>query len=55
MLLRSFMDAGLWDVLRVEVNPALFVGEGVKAPAFPASAPVNEESYGGNRILYFEQ
>ena len=55
VLLRSFMDAGLWDVLRVEVNPALFVGEGVKAPAFPASAPVNEESYGGNRILYFEQ
>lgn len=54
-LLRSFMDAGLWDIIRVEVNPALSVNEGVAAPAFPLSVPVREEQCGGNRILYFEQ
>ena len=54
-LLRSFMDAGLWDIIRVEVNPALSVNEGVAAPAFPLSVPVCEEQCGGNRILYFEQ
>ena len=55
VLSRSFMDAGLWDVVRVEVNPALSVGEGVAAPALPAPAPVREEFCGGNRIMYFEQ
>lgn len=55
VLLRSFMDAGLWDVVRVEVNPALSAGEGVAAPALPAPAPVREEFCGGNRIMYFEQ
>lgn len=55
VLLRSFIDAGLWDVIRVEVNSALSVGEGIAAPDFPASAPVREELCGGNRILYFEQ
>ena len=55
VLLRSFIDAGLWDVIRVEVNSALSVGEGIAAPDFPASVPVREELCGGNRILYFEQ
>ena len=55
VLLRSFMDAGLWDVVRVEVNPALSVGEGVEAPAFPVTEYVCEELCGGNRILYFER
>lgn len=55
VLSRSFMDAGLWDVVRVEVNPALSVGEGVAAPALPAPAPVRKEFCGGNRIMYFEQ
>lgn len=55
VLLRSFIDTGLWDVIRVEVNPLLSVGEGVAAPALPDPAPVREEQCGGNRILYFEQ
>ena len=55
VLLRSFIDSGLWDVARVEVNPSLFVGEGVEAPAFPASHPACEEQCGGNRVLVFER
>ena len=55
VLLRSFIDSGLWDVARVEVNPSLFVGEGVEAPAFPVSHPVCEEQCGGNRVLVFEK
>ena len=49
------IDSGLWDVARVEVNPSLFVGEGVEAPAFPAFHPVCEEQCGGNRVLVFER
>lgn len=37
-LQRSFLDAGLWDELRVETNPALTVGAGVQAPAVPSAA-----------------
>lgn len=55
VLLRSFMDAALWDTVRVEINPSLFVGEGVEAPPLPALAPVREEICGGNRILFFER
>ena len=54
VLLQSFIDAGMWDRARVEVNPSLFVGEGVEAPAFPASHPVREEQCGGNKVLMFE-
>ena len=55
VLLRSFVDSGLWDVARVEVNPSLFVGDGVAAPAFPASHPVCEERCGGNKVMMFER
>lgn len=55
VLLQSFIDAGMWDRARVEVNPSLFVGEGVEAPAFPASHPVREELCGGNKVLMFER
>ena len=54
VLLQSFIDAGMWDRARVEVNPSLFVGEGVEAPAFLASHPVREELCGGNKVLMFE-
>ena len=55
VLLRSFIDSGLWDAARVEVNPSLFVGEGVVAPTFPACHPSREEECGGNRVLFFER
>ena len=55
VLLRSFIDSGLWDAARVEVNPSLFVGEGVVAPTFPACHPLREEECGGNRVLFFER
>ena len=55
VLLQSFIDAGMWDTARVEVNPSLFVGEGVEAPAFPASHPVREERCGGNKVMMFER
>ena len=55
VLLQSFIDAGMWDTVRIEVNPSLFVRDGVEAPAFPAFHPVREELCGGNKVLVFER
>lgn len=37
-LQKSFIDAELWDEIRVETNPNLFIGQGVKAPTLPHNA-----------------
>lgn len=55
MLLNSFVDAGVWDSMRVEINPSLVVGGGVEAPALPDFPPVCEEICCGNKILFFEK
>ena len=34
-LLQSFIDADIWDEIRIETNPALTLGEGVPAPQLP--------------------
>lgn len=50
-LLQSFIDASLWDDIRVELNPTLFVGEGVVAPVLPEGVSINKIRCGGNEIL----
>ena len=51
--LRSFIDAGLWDEIRVETSPQT-VGGGTPAPLLPeASHLVVQEEYGQNVVRWY--
>ena len=52
-LLQSFIDSGLWDDARVEVNPSLELGCGVVAPVLPAGLSFEKEVCGGNEIIRY--
>ena len=52
-LLQSFIDASLWDVIRVEQNPKLFLHNGVKSPSLPALSPAKKEEFAGNVVATF--
>lgn len=54
-LLQSFIDAGLWDSIRVETNPSITAGEGIAAPVLPGCVKVAEENYCGNRVCRYEK
>ncbi len=47
-VLRSFIDAGLWEEARVETSP-IVLGSGVPAPSLPMT-PASVEWHGQNRI-----
>ena len=49
----SFIDAGLWDEIRVECNENLVIGDGVKAPALPQKAVLTVASLFNNKIMHF--
>ncbi len=42
-LLNSFLEAGLWDEIQVEIGDTPLGKEGVKAPVFPEDSVVSEE------------
>lgn len=52
-LLTAFIDANLWDVIRVERNPSLSIGEGVAAPEVPYDASSAVEYCSGNEIYLY--
>jgi diaminohydroxyphosphoribosylaminopyrimidine deaminase/5-amino-6-(5-phosphoribosylamino)uracil reductase len=52
-LLQSFIDASLWDNVRVEINRSLAVGEGVSAPVISKVYLAEQKKCGGNDILLF--
>lgn len=54
-LLQSFIDTSLWDDIRVEVNPRLFLGKGVAAPVMPGDLSVEKEVCGGNEIYHYRR
>jgi len=50
---RSFLDAGLWDELRIETSPQT-VATGTRAPQIPSTARlVEQESFDGNVITHW--
>lgn len=54
--LRSFLDKGLWDEIRVETNTVMTTDGGTQAPMIPADAKVAySEKYGDNIILVFRK
>ena len=53
--LQSFLDAGLWDELRIETSP-LTVGDGTQAPELPATVmPIAHKTIDGNKICYYKK
>ncbi len=52
-LLRSFIEAGLWDLARVEVSPVTLGPQGTApAPTLP-SAPIESRNIGNNTLYYY--
>lgn len=52
-LLQSFLDAGLWDDVRVETNPSLFLNDGVPSPVMSGGVCVEKRNFAGNKIATF--
>ena len=49
--LEAFIEAGLWDEIRVETNHRLLVADGTRAPQFPNQAKTkSHQEYGGNSL-----
>ena len=54
--LSSFLDAGLWDEIRVETNPSLVVGSGTPAPLLPEEVNAYScQQYDGNTIVRYRR
>ena len=47
----SFIQAGLWDEIRVETNLALTVGDGTPAPQLPAGVRVRSRQVVGQNVI----
>lgn len=54
VVLERFMQAGLWDELRVETAP-VELKRGVPAPALPQCTLVSTARYGGNEVRVYRQ
>lgn len=54
-LLQLFLDAALWDELRIITHHNLVVKEGVKAPVFQEGKIIKTETYANNCILYIKK
>jgi len=53
---QTFLDAGLWDEIRLETSTAKFVKDGTKAPLLPHNVkPIGHEEYDGNIIDAYER
>ena len=53
---QSFLDAGLWDEIRIETAAAKFVKTGTEAPRLPHDVkPISHEEYDGNVIDTYER
>ncbi len=51
--LQNFINEGFWDMIRVERNPELTVGDGVKAPSLPSGLKMERTYCFGNEIMCF--
>ncbi len=55
LLLQSFIDASIWDDIRVEVNPRLFIGHGVAAPVIPNGLFFEKKMCDKNEIRLYQR
>ena len=54
-LLQSFIDAGLWDEVRIIVNTELTIGSGKQAPVLTDFSQVKQERYLADIITYYKK
>ena len=53
---QAFLDAGLWDEIRLETSTEKYVKDGTKAPQLPQNVkPTSHEEYDGNVIINYER
>lgn len=52
--LQSFIDAGLWDEVRVITNEKMIIESGIDAPEIKSFKLITQERYFSERIDYFE-
>ena len=52
--LQSFIDAGLWDEIRVETAP-FTINDGVAAPHLPHNIAVVKKEFYGNTIVTYKR
>lgn len=53
---QSFLDAGLWDEIRIETATSKFVKTGTETPRLPHDVkPISHEEYDGNVIDIYER
>lgn len=53
---QSFLDAGLWDEIRIETATSMFVKSGTEAPRLPHDVkPISHEEYDDNVIDIFKR
>lgn len=53
VLLRSFIDAGLWDEARVITNNRMLIGEGISAPVLNRKKIVYTQQLQNDTLVYF--
>ena len=49
---RTFLEAGLWDEVRVEISP-LVLGEGIPAASLSGAVLESEELFGANKVCLY--
>ncbi len=54
-LLQSFIEAGIWDEIRVITNHAFTIPEGISAPYFKDARLVKSERFESDTITYYEK
>jgi diaminohydroxyphosphoribosylaminopyrimidine deaminase / 5-amino-6-(5-phosphoribosylamino)uracil reductase len=54
-LLQSFIDAGIWDELRIITNNELDIQEGIAAPVYRNAKHFKTENYGMDSIAYYRK
>ena len=53
-LLQMFIDADMWDEARVITNTEMVVGEGLNAPQLRDASLLKTETFGSDRIQFFQ-
>jgi diaminohydroxyphosphoribosylaminopyrimidine deaminase / 5-amino-6-(5-phosphoribosylamino)uracil reductase len=53
-LLQSFIDAGIWDEIRIITNSILEIPHGIRSPDFINAKYIRTESFYGDTIDYYE-
>jgi diaminohydroxyphosphoribosylaminopyrimidine deaminase / 5-amino-6-(5-phosphoribosylamino)uracil reductase len=54
-LLQSFIDAGIWDEMRIITNEEMIIPAGLSSPEFKDAKFISSESFGSDTIRYYKK